>query len=181
MKAAAGGKETMELNCRTLEADSPYCEEARELYELSFPPNERRPFPELFSCFRGAGELLAFFEGECFTGFVYLLSLGDITHILYFAVPAELRGCGYGSRILGLLRKRYPGQRIIADLELPEKNAPDETGREKRAAFYRKNGYRETDIRYRWEGENYFIMSNGGDVTRAEFGGFWGYFYSDNA
>ena len=63
----------------------------RRLYESAFPANERRPFEALLSGFDGQGELLAFYLGDCFAGFVSLLSWADITHILYFAIEEALR------------------------------------------------------------------------------------------
>lgn len=168
----------MELYFRPISEEHPRLEEIQSLYEASFPPNERRPFSALFSEFHGEGELLAVLENDRLAGLVMLLSFEDITHILYLAVPAELRDQGYGSRILDMIRQRYPGQRIVADLERPEKDSVNKVQRERRVDFYRKNGYLFTEVAYRWEGEDYFIMSNGGDVTRAEFGRFWQHFYS---
>ena len=168
----------MELELIPVHSDDPLCEAARELYEASFPENERRLFSELFSDFHGQAEMFAFLDGETFVGMADLLSFGDLTHILYLAVEPRFRDRGYGSGILALLRERYAGQRIIADVERPEEKSPNEDQREKRAAFYLKNGYCFTDILYRWEGEDYRIMSNGGNVTRDEFSGFWRFFYS---
>ena len=120
--------------------------------------------------------MLAFLDGDTFAGMTFLLTFEDITHILYLAVPQDLRDKGYGSAILQKIRELYQGQRIIADLELPEANIPNETQREKRVSFYEKNGYVFTDIVYRWENEEYRIMSSGGDVTFDEFRRFWQYF-----
>ena len=162
---------------RLIRREDPWYSEAERLYDDSFPPNERPPFSALFTEFGGAEELLAVLDGDRFAGLAVLLTYQDITHILYLAVEEGLRGCGYGSRILALIRERYPGQKIIADLELPEADTPNEVQREKRIAFYRKNGYCLTGIVYRWEGEDYCIMASGGTVTREAFGKFWHHFY----
>lgn len=91
----------------------------RRLYESAFPANERRPFEALLSGFDGQGELLAFYLGDCFAGFVSLLSWADITHILYFAIEEALRNRGLGSAALEGIKGLKPGQRLIADLEAP--------------------------------------------------------------
>ena len=161
---------------KKIDLPDPLAGEGRALYEASFPANERRPLEELVSGFRGKGELLAALEGGRFVGMISLLSVEDITHILYFAVREELRNRGYGSRILALIRERYPCQRIIADLERPEEGAPNGEQRERRVAFYRNNGYVFTEVAYRWEGEDYCIMSSGGNVSREEFRRFWEHF-----
>ena len=90
----------------------------------------------------GAGEVLSVREEDRFIGLAILLTWQDITHILYFAVQPELRCRGYGSRMLGLIRDLYPGQKIIADIERPGENLPNESQRENRTAFYLNNGYR---------------------------------------
>ena len=167
----------MELKFTPVIMQDPVYKEVKYLYEISFPAHERRDFSNLADDFGEGYELFAVFGEDHFAGLVVLLTFEDITHILYLAVKPELYGQGYGSRILTEIRNRYPGHRIIADLERPETGTPNEDQREKRIAFYQKNGYRFTEISYYWEGENYRIMSNGGDVTREEFGRFWWHFY----
>lgn len=169
----------MELYFKAVNAGDPWYSEVLRLYEASFPANERRPFPDLFTDFYGEADVLAVMDGSQIAGMLVLLTHKDITHILYFAVEENLRSRGYGSYMLELIRKKYPGQKIVADLERPDENAPNESQREHRVAFYRKNGYEFTEINYRWEGEDYCIMSNGGNVTREEFRSFWKYFFAN--
>ncbi len=164
---------------RRITEKDPQLDKVRTLYESSFPPNERQPFSGIFSDFYGETEVLAAFEGNSLAGIIMLLSHEEITHILYFAVEPELRCRGYGSRMLGLVRELYPGQKIIADIERPGENMPNESQRENRTAFYLNNGYRFTEIEYRWEGEDYSILSCGGDVTWDAFRRFWRYYYSN--
>ncbi len=178
-KDIKSGSENPELHFRQITETDPRLDEVRELYEASFPPNERQPFGELFSGFYGEMETLAAFEKDRLVGIVMLLSHEEITHILYFAVEPGLRSRGYGSRMLKLIRDRYPVQKIIADIERPGENIPNESQRENRIAFYLNNGYRFTEIEYRWEGEDYSIMSHGGDVTWDAFRRFWQYYYSN--
>ena len=167
----------MNMQLKQISKHDPWYAEAQRLYEASFPPNERISFSELFNDFDGACEVMAALEGNLFVGLTVLLTYEDITHILYMAVEEDLRSRGYGSRMLELIRKHYPGQKIIADVERLEEDAKNEPQRESRITFYRKNGYRFTDIDYRWEGEDYCIMSNGGNVSHDAFQNFWGHFY----
>ncbi len=44
--------------------------------------------------------MLGFFDGEVFCGFASLLTYGDLTQILYFAIEDSLRGKGYGLQAL---------------------------------------------------------------------------------
>lgn len=166
----------IDLSVRVISPEDPLSAAVKDLYESSFPANERVPYESLFRGFYAEGEMLAFLDGDIFAGMTFLLAFEDITHILYLAVPENLRDKGYGSVILQKIRELHQGQRIIADLEQPEADVPNEAQREKRTAFYEKNGYGYKEIKYRWENEDYRIMSNGGDVTFDEFRRFWQFF-----
>ena len=168
---------SMKLGYNALNIRGTVCDEIKNLYETSFPLNEWRPFTDLAHDFGDKCELLVFYDDRNLVGSAIMLTFEDITHILYLAVKPELRNRGYGSMILEHIRVLYPGQRIIADLENSENDSPNQSQREKRIDFYRKNGYSPTEIRYKWENEHYLIMSNGGDVTWDEFRRFWRYFY----
>lgn len=156
---------------------SPYLSQITALYRRSFPPNERMPLRGMLADQSGAGEVLAALDGDIFIGMAVLLTWQDITHILYFAVEETHRDKGYGSRILREVQSRYPKHRIIADVEEPFPGADNVEQRERRIAFYRKNGYELTEVRYRWAGERYLILAAGGSVSEDEFWDFWDSFY----
>lgn len=147
--------------------------EIKALYQRAFPANERTDFEENIEDNSASCEAYAFYDHDEFCGFFCLLNDMDITHITYFAIEESKRGHGYGSQALHLLQKMKPGRRIIADLELAEEGAPNNSQRNKRKLFYLGNGYQETGIRYRWQKEDYEILSQGGPVTGPEFEQFW--------
>ena len=169
------------LALEPVHAGSPRLGRIEALYRSAFPANERRPLEVLLKDESGAGEVFAAMDGETFVDFCVLLTHMDLTHILYFAVEPGLRRRGYGARILAAIRERYPAHRVLADLEAPVPDAPNRDQREKRIAFYARNGYALTEIRYRWEKEDYLVMSAGGNVTGPEFSAFWRHFYSLDA
>ena len=156
-----------------LNENAPYYAQFTGLYVRSFPENERRPLKPLIHDPTGAGQVFAVLEHDAFAGLAVLLTVGDITHIIYLAVCEECRGRGLGSEIIKAIRELFPGHRIIADLEEPEPFADNEVQRARRVRFYIRNGFAPTQIRYRWEGEDYVIYTLGGDVTREEFSLFW--------
>lgn len=47
----------------------------------------------------------------------------------------------------------YPKNRFIADLELDIPTAENEPQRHLRRAFYLRNGYTPSEVRYDWQGE----------------------------
>lgn len=170
-------RHTMDLRLEKLKEEDSVFDEVAALYEASFPANESYPFSVINGGFKGQCRVYAVYDGDLLVGMISVLSHKDITHIMYLAVEPELRNRGYGSAILKILREELPGQRIIADVETPKADAENNVQREKRVEFYRKNGYVFTEIAYRWEDEDYRIMSNGGSVTGKEFGAFWHYFF----
>ncbi|MSS64362.1 GNAT family N-acetyltransferase [Velocimicrobium porci] len=65
----------------------------------------------------------------------------------YFAVIPSERNGGYGSKFLTALKK-YPLDGIILETEMPEKavDEADRIKRERRIAFYERNGARRTNV-----------------------------------
>ena len=62
-------------------------------------------------------------------------------------MPEEKRGRGIGQRILSALLARYEGRSAVLDMENPaQPGAPNPEQRRRRAAFYRRNGFRETGV-----------------------------------
>lgn len=159
------------LTLKQVDADSSEMPALTALMERAFPANERMPMDVLLS--RAGSDMLAILEDGAFRGFINLLTRRDICHILFFAMEEDSRGRGLGTRTLALVRELKPGLRLIADLEAPEEGAPNAAQRLSRWRFYRRCGYEETGVTYRWRGERYAILSSGGQVTDEEFWQFW--------
>ena len=169
----------MPLELIRIREDSPLLPEVTKLYLSAFPANERRPLKVLLADQSDASEVMAVCDDGCFVGLVILLTWRDITHIIYFAVIDALRERGYGSHILQMVQETHPGQRIIADVEAPNNDADNNLQRERRIAFYERNGFLPTEIRYTWRQENYIIVAANGMVSEEEFEAFWTYFYTE--
>lgn len=155
-------------------------ERITSLYNRAFPANERRPLEPLINDRTGHGEIIAFYDGDVFCGFACLLTWRDISHIIYFAIEDELRGRGYGGQALEIMYEMKAGCRMIVDVEAERPDAENNAKRISRINFYRRNGYRPTEVRYNWREEDYLILSRGGDVTGDEFHGFWEAIDADN-
>lgn len=163
------------LTLRPITSENGNLEEVRRLYTAAFPAVERRPLEPLLAGGQDYVETLGFYTGEQFIGFACLLFAGDIAHLIYFATEEALRNRGYGSSALTAMGERYPGRRIIADLEKVRPDLPEAANalRARRRNFYLRNGFAPTEVTYRWRGELYEILARGGAVTNAEFDGFW--------
>lgn len=72
----------------------------RALYVDAFAENERSPFELLLDDSTHCSEVFAFYDGAVFLGFMSLLTIDDISHIIYFCIDKALRGHGYGGEAL---------------------------------------------------------------------------------
>ena len=61
----------------------------------------------------------------------------------------------------------------MVDVEDPDKNEFKKEERLKRINFYLKAGFKLTNIKYNWNGEDYIILVINGDITEDEFWNFW--------
>ena len=134
------------------------------LYRAAFPREERVAL-ELLLETDGPYDFIACYDGEMLCGFYSTLTMGDITHVLFLAVEETLRGNGYGSQILDVVRRAYPDKRLILDVEMPDPEAENQEQRTKRIAFYERNGYRKSGISYGWRGVMYEILILNGKIT----------------
>ena len=161
------------LHLKKVTRTSPQLDKVLELYERAFPANERWGISAVLDDETGISELFGFFDGELFCGFVILLNWGDIAHIIYLAVSEELRGRGYGSEVINIVRSIKPGRRLLIDIERPEQGLENNAQRLRRKAFYERNGCHEAKVYYSWRGESYEIMISGGEITSREYFRFW--------
>ena len=78
----------------------------RKLYKEAFPKEERKPFV-LIQKIRseGKGEILALEDDGVFCGLAITFFNKDVVLIDYFAISAENRGQGLGSKAFNMLKK----------------------------------------------------------------------------
>lgn len=145
----------------------------KKLYIGSFPENERFPFKTMILNKSGHYETFAFYDNGVFCGFAILLNSLDISHIIYFATLPEMRGKGLGAKALSAIGRIKSGLRIIVDIEREVPGCEENEIRRRRKNFYLRNGFSETEVRYRWQDEAYEILVLGGKLSGEDFGNFW--------
>ena len=114
----------------------------KELYEESFPKNERFPFNYLIS--QSKKENINFdiiYEEEKLIGISYIIVEGDFAFILYFAVNNKYRGNGYGTKIIKYRKEKYNKYTILLEIEEIVTNSVNYEQRLKRKSFYERNGF----------------------------------------
>ena len=158
-----------ELTFCEVDRDFAELDKIRELYERSFPDDERIPFVRLLNCLNGERIMEAVcLDGELI-GMTFVFLSGDLVYLAYLCVEEDKRDHGFGSRILRRLYDAYPSKRFIIDIE--ETRPEDENYDEelKRRAFYLRNGFESTGIYYYIYNVDYELLSYGGQVSREEW------------
>lgn len=168
-----------------------YKNQAYELYEEAFPPEEKKPTAMLERLAEeGKQELLAIVEEEkgLFVGLAFntvspnpaAVFDGKETALLdFFAISPGLRGGGWGSRALKLLLERFAGKTYIFEVEMRDKTAPNAEERERRMAFYLRNGLKETGLFVHAYDTDFEILAPDGKVTYEQYVRFLGELLGD--
>lgn len=142
----------------------------KELYQSSFPKEERMPFILMLfmSCLWNT-EFLAFYDEDKLCGIIYLAVLRKQTFIMFFAVDEKLRSHGYGSSILDEVQKLYPKHKLIVSIEPCFEHADNIEQKLRRKSFYLRNGYVETGYFMKLAGQVQEILIKNGMFDKRQF------------
>ena len=124
--------------------DIPQC--VRELYDSSFPDEERIPYGNLERTFGCGGDLEVFTDDGRFVGFCYSFEHDGIVFLVYIATVPECRGRGYGKEMLDRIRSIKDGRVVFLVLEGSDSDDPADI-RNRRRNFYLRNGCTDTGFR----------------------------------
>lgn len=144
----------------------------RDLYEEAFPPQERIGFEDLLRLAEQMPLTVSmYYESGKFIGFTVFHERSDFNWFWYFAVSKELRGNGYGQRILTEMLRRYNAVPMIIDAESPfQEDCDNVEQRMRRYRFYLRNGFVDTKVGRTFEGITYSILLHGkGIFTMADY------------
>lgn len=154
----------------------------KRLYETAFPDGEQIPWDDLM---RLVGKMpldfTAYYDDEEFIGFTIVYPRKAFNWYWYFAVCEELRGKGYGQKILSQLIEHYKGQTSVLDMESPTQVCDNQNQRKRRHNFYLRNGFRDTNVYRSYNditmtimmmGEGTFTMQDWDEITN-ELKQFW--------
>lgn len=144
-----------------------------ELYKSAFPKNERIPLYLLkWDSKRKNIDFLAFYDDEnfnTFVGFVYLLHHNSLSYLCFFAIAEQVRGKGYGSKILQYLQKEYAKQTIVLAIEEVNPKYDNYEERLKRQDFYQKNNFTLSGMSITERKVNYFLMHYGKEQNQTAY------------
>ena len=156
-----------DITPKQISANSAIDEQIKQLYQTAFPENEQIPWDELV---RLIGEMnldfTAYYEEGIFIGITIVFPYELFNWYWYFAVRSELRGQGKGQQILTTLLEKYKGQTCVMDMESPRQECNNKEQRQRRHAFYLRNGFRDTNVYRCWDDLEMTIMMIGpGEFT----------------
>ncbi len=114
----------------------------QDLYIEAFPQTERKSFDLLLKTRdNGQAEILSIEnENNDFLGLAITAQHQDMVLLDYFAISPNQRSSGIGSKVFQLLKQRYADKRFFLEIERTDIVADNQLQRQKRKAFYLKNG-----------------------------------------
>ena len=142
-----------------------------ELMLTAFPPEERIPIwlLNILSKKRNVN-FNAWYDNKELCGITYTIESEKMIFLLYFAVNAQLRSKGYGSRIIEEIKKIAGKREIILNVEKPDEDAENNAQRVQRIAFYERNGFYQSGFDLCIEGTDYPVFSTNVVSDKKEFG-----------
>ena len=138
-------------------------EQLRRLYETAFPVEEQIPYDDIIHLLDVMDiDFTAYDDDGVLVGLTIVLRLPKYNWGWYFAVQEELRGKGYGQRILSAVLDKYRDERpFVIDIESPSQpDAPNHEQRSRRHALYLRNGLRDTGAYRSWDNITFTIMTS---------------------
>ncbi len=148
-----------------------YKKQIKKLYRSAFPANERAPLFILFKrTDNGRDSFYAVVDDEKFIGLVYTISTAKLVYVFFLAVAEEMRGKGYGSKILAQLKETYSDKTVCLMIEdTEEHDAANIDERMNRLRFYKRNGFERLYIKINEAGVNYELLGTDTSVTQTDF------------
>ena len=148
-----------ETNITAANAD----EQLKQLYQTAFPESEQIPWDDLMRLVEEMYlDFTAYYDDEALIGFTIVYPRPSFNWYWYFAVKEELRGKGLGQQILTQLIEKYKDQSCVLDMESPEQQpCPNPEQRQRRHAFYLRNGFRDTHVYRKFDDIEMTIMMMG--------------------
>ena len=158
--------------------------EIREIYRKrlkhDFPANEVKPFAMIEKAFRdGRYRCYGVREGDDLLAYAFFVLTGDLYLLDYYAVKKDLRGSGIGSGFLKELGSRCLDEAscVLVEVDDPSSAGSDQEKeiRERRLAFYRRNGLSDTGARAQTFGADFLILEfpKGEPHSKEEAGAFY--------
>ncbi|MGO3733102.1 MAG: GNAT family N-acetyltransferase [Vagococcus sp.] len=142
-------------------------EELKDIYDthmvLDFPKNELRSFKQIATLFeKKRYACFLYKEDNQLIGYaLFVWKKESVVLLDYFAVISQMRGMGYGSKMMEATSEMSEGRLLLLECESPSKalNHVDKCVQEKRIAFYERNGCKHTGVEVEIADVHYVLMT----------------------
>lgn len=136
----------------------------------AFPPEEYLSPRKMIHMSKDDGfDFLALYEEEVFAGFMTVMTYKQLSYLFFLAVDRKNRSKGLGTEAIKLLKARYPNKTQVVDMEMLDDHAENREQRERRRAFYLRNGYRATGQYLSYLGVDYEVLCMDGEFDTDTF------------
>lgn len=146
------------MNFISVQTNSKYLSQIKEIYENSFPDVERIPFDDMFNDTIINAELLGIMRDNKLVGFCFISLYKNLVYLIYLAISQELRNKGLGTKALKYLKNKYKQKTLILCCEKP---LQADDMRMHRIEFYKRNGFKIADFQFDCFSETYLSLYNG--------------------
>lgn len=146
---------------KQITANHPDLAAVKELYEEAFPANERVMTIDELLALPGhmpgvlSVDIFGIYpngDADDFSGFLLAINRKLGVYLLFFAICPDKRTGGVGSKALQAFKSLCGAKPIILEYESVYEASDNAEQRERRRAFYQRNGFYETD---------WFLLDNG--------------------
>ncbi len=111
----------------------------------------------------------ALYDNDKFCGIAYYVESDSTVYLTYLAINKDLRGQGYGSKILTMLEDRYSDKQIVIDIEPVIPTAKNYKQRVSRLRFYERNGFHRTDQKLKDQDGEFEALTTGKRFDKSGF------------
>lgn len=136
----------------------------------AFPEWERFSMASLIAMsIKPSVKFHALYDDGHFCGIAYYAISDATVYLTYLAVNKNLRGHGYGTKILSLLEEMYPDKAIVIDIEPVVPSAKNYQQRVSRLRFYERNGFHRTDQKLKDQDGEFEALTTGKSFNKSGF------------
>lgn len=154
-------RDIVELTARTISTHLTDFDHIKDLYHSIFPEEEQIKWSWLMRKSRSKHvEFLAYYDDTEFIGFSYMIHQPELDFLFFLAVDPSHHSKGYGGQILDWLNTKHPDSPIVLEVEPLNDQAANSEQRQRRFAFYKKHGFRDSKKRIQEDGVEYALLTN---------------------
>lgn len=142
----------------------------QDIYMQSFPEYERLDFMQLAQLAKTKKPVkMALVVDEQPVGILLLVEISaQKVFVLYFAVDANIRGRGIGSKTIAALKEQYPNG-VILESEITGQQADNEMQRVKRYDFYKRNGVNDAHLVTKNMGGTFHLLRTTDEISDDDY------------